>query len=147
MVSVEEVESWFRFQQVIYLATADGLKPRVRPVSLINTEGRFYVITGARGGVQAEKLKQIRANPRVEYYLPLQRDGSNGFIRGEGTAKVVDDRATRERLHRAVEWAKDFFPTPDHPDYVLLEIKHIGYGFREPGTMEIVRVEARQTQK
>jgi uncharacterized pyridoxamine 5'-phosphate oxidase family protein len=134
--------SWFRFQQVVYLATAEGDQPRVRPVSLIKLSGRFYVVTGARGGVNAEKLKQIRANPKVEYYLPLQRNGSNGFIRGEGTASVVDDPVTRERLHREVEWARDYFPTVDHPDYVLLEIKDSVYSFREPGTTEIIRVEA-----
>jgi uncharacterized pyridoxamine 5'-phosphate oxidase family protein len=142
MVSVENVVSWFRFQQVVYLATAEGDQPRVRPVSLIKLSGRFYVVTGARGGVNAEKLKQIRANPKVEYYLPLQRNGSNGFIRGEGTAIVVDDPVTRERLHREVEWARDYFPTVDHPDYVLLEIKDSVYSFREPGTTEIIRVEA-----
>lgn len=142
MVSVKDVESWFRPQQVVYLATAEGDQPRVRPVSLVALNRRFYVITGARGGVNAEKLKQIRANHNVEYYMPLQRNGSNGFIRGEGTASVVDDPVVRERLHREVAWAKDYFPTVDHPDYVLLEIKHSGYGFREPGTVEIVRVEA-----
>jgi uncharacterized pyridoxamine 5'-phosphate oxidase family protein len=142
MVSVENVVSWFRFQQVVYLATAEGDQPRVRPVSLIKLSGRFYVVTGARGGVNAEKLKQIRANPKVEYYLPLQINGSNGFIRGEGTAIVVDDPVTRERLHREVEWARDYFPTVDHPDYVLLEIKDSVYSFREPGTTEIIRVEA-----
>ena len=142
MVTANDVESWFRFQQVVYLATAEGDQPRVRPVSLINVGERFYVITGARGGVDAEKLKQIRANPKVEYYLPLERDGSNGFIRGEGTASVVDDAAARERLHREVGWARDYFPSVDHPDYVLMEIKHKGYGFREPGTAEIVKVDA-----
>ena len=142
MVTANDVEGWFRFQQVVYLATAEGDQPRVRPVSLINLGERFYVITGARGGVDAEKLKQIRANPKVEYYLPLERDGSNGFIRGEGTASVVDDAAARERLHREVGWARDYFPSVDHPDYVLMEIVHMCYGFREPGTAEIVKVEA-----
>jgi len=142
MVTANDVESWFRFQQVVYLATAEGDQPRVRPVSLINVGERFYVITGARGGVDAEKLKQIRANPKVEYYMPLERDGSNGFIRGEGTASVVDDAAARERLHREVGWARDYFPSVDHPDYVLMEIVHTCYGFREPGTAEIVKVDA-----
>jgi uncharacterized pyridoxamine 5'-phosphate oxidase family protein len=135
------VESWFRPQQVVYLATADGDQPRVRPVSLIMLGERFYVVTGARGGVNAGKLRQIRANPRVEYYLPLERDGSGGFIRGEGTAQIVDDQATRTLLWGEVPWARGYFSSPDHPDYVLLEILHTGYTFREPGTVEIVRVE------
>jgi len=103
--------------------------------------GRFYVVTGARGGVDAGKLRQIRANPRVEYYLPLERDGSTGFIRGEGTARIVEDTATRMRLWGEVPWAKEYFSSADHPDYVLLEIQHTGYMFREPGTAEIVRAD------
>ncbi|OGD45043.1 hypothetical protein A3K69_07210 [Candidatus Bathyarchaeota archaeon RBG_16_57_9] len=142
MASRRGVESWFRPQQVVYLATAEGDQPRVRPVSLIRHGERFYVVTGARGGVNAGKLKQIRANPNVEYYLPLERDGSSGFIRAEGSAHVVDDQATRERLHGEVPWARDYFPSPDHTDYVLLEIVHVSYMFREPGTTEIVRVGA-----
>jgi len=143
MASVKNVERWFTPQQLVYLATAEGNQPRVRPVSLVMIKKRFYVITGARGGVKAEKLNQIKDNPQVEYYLPLQRNGSNGFIRGEGTAHIVDDPATKGRLYRVVEWAKDYLPSVDHPDYVLLEIKHSGYGFREPGTTEIVRVKVK----
>jgi len=142
MDSRRGVESWFRPQQVVYLATAEGIQPRVRPVSLIRYGERFYIVTGARGGVNAGKLKQIRVNPSVEYYLPLERDGSSGFIRGEGSAHIVNDPATRARIQGEVPWARDYFPSVDHPDYVLLEIVHTCYLFREPGTTEIVRVEA-----
>jgi len=67
MVSVENVESWFRFQQVVYLATSEGDQPRVRPVSLINFKRRFYVITGARGGVNAEKLLPASSEERLQW--------------------------------------------------------------------------------
>jgi general stress protein 26 len=136
-----DLQSHFTKEQVVQLATAEGDQPRVRPVTLIHIDGRFYVITGARGGVNAAKLVQIRGNPKVEYYLTVKGEGSDGFIRGEGTATIVDDRETKDRLHGEIEWASSYFPTPDHPDYVLLEFHPKGYSYRKPGTTEIVKLD------
>jgi general stress protein 26 len=137
---LEEVLSCFGEQQVVYLATADGLQPRVRPMTLIKMDGGFYMITGARGGVNVAKLAQIRLNHRVEYYMTLEGADGNGFIRGEATAEEVDGRDTKKRAYELIEWAKGYFDTFDHPDYVLLEIKHRGFSYRRPGEYEIRRV-------
>ncbi|UCD43923.1 MAG: pyridoxamine 5'-phosphate oxidase family protein [Candidatus Bathyarchaeota archaeon] len=138
-----DLQSHFAKEQVVHLATAEGNQPRVRPVTLIHLDGRFYVITGARGGVNAAKLAQIRNNPKVEYYLTVKGEGSNGFIRGEGTATIVDEGETKVRLHGEIEWASSYFPTPDHPDYVLLEFHPKGYSYRKPGTADIVKLESK----
>jgi general stress protein 26 len=133
---VEEVLSWFGEQQVVYLATVDGLQPRVRPMTLIKMGEGFYMITGARGGVHAKKLVQIRRNPRVEYYMTLEGDDGNGFIRGEGVAAEVDDEATKRRVYDLIGWAGNFFDTVEHPDYVLMKIMHTGFSYRRPGEYE-----------
>ena len=109
-------------------------------MTLIKMEGGFYMITGARGGVNAAKLAQIRRNPRVEYYMTLEGADGNGFIRGEATAMEVDDRDTKKRVYELIGWAKSYFDSPDHPDYVLLEIKHEGFSYRRPGEYDIRRV-------
>ena len=132
-----EVLLWFVEQQVVYLATAEGLQPRVRPMTLIKMGGGFYMITGARGGVNAAKLVQIRQNPRVEYYMTLEGDNGDGFIRGEGVAAEVGDEDTKRRVYDLIGWAGNFFDTVDHPDYVLLRIEHTGFSYRRPGEYEI----------
>ena len=134
---VEEVLSWYGEQQVVYLATVDDLQPRVRPMTLIKMDEGFYMITGARGGVHAKKLVQIRRNPRVEYYMTLEGDDGNGFIRGEGVAAEVDDEATKRRVYDLIGWAKNFFDAVEHPDYVLMRIEHTGFSYRRPGEYEI----------
>ncbi len=136
----EEVLSWYKEQQVVYIATADGLQPRVRPMTLIKMGEGFYMITGARGGVQANKLVQIRVNPRVEYYMTLEGDAGNGFIRGEGVATEVEDKDTKTRVYDLIGWAKNFFDTVDHPDYVLIKLEHTGFSYRKPGEYDIHRV-------
>ncbi len=80
----EEIESKFMTQSVMYLATVDGDLPRLRPVTLINLDTGFYVITGARGDRDTAELRQTKANPRVEWHLNLRRGrigGSSGARR------------------------------------------------------------------
>jgi general stress protein 26 len=133
------VYGYFREQQVVQFATVERRQPRVRPMTLIHTGDRFYMITGARGGRDASKLRQIRESPRFEYYLSLKGEKVDGFIRGMGDAWEVEDQETRERIYKLIGWAASFFPTVDHPDYVLIELRHNGFSFREPDTREIMR--------
>jgi general stress protein 26 len=76
----------------------------------------------------------------VEYYLTLEEE-KRGFIRGEATASVIRDPATRERLFSEIEWAKSYFEGPEDPDYVLLGIHPRAYSYRRPGDYEILREE------
>jgi general stress protein 26 len=136
----DRVYMYFRKQQVVSLATVEDRQPRVRPMTLIRSDDRFYMITGARGGKDANKLQQIRENPRFEYYLTLKGERVDGFIRGMGDTWEVEDKGRREKIYNMIEWATNFFPTVDHPDYVLMELVHDGFSFRAPDTMEILRV-------
>jgi uncharacterized pyridoxamine 5'-phosphate oxidase family protein len=133
-----EIEKWFKDQQVIYFATIDEDIPRVRPVSLIYLDKRFFIITGARGGVNANKLKQIRKNPNTEYYLTLENEEGQGFIRGTGKTIILNDIKLKEMVYNSVEWAKEYFPLSSDPNYVLLEFHHESFCYRIPGTSEII---------
>jgi len=126
-------------QQVVSFATVEEKQPRVRPMTLIYTDDRFYMITGARGGKDAYKLRQLRDNPRFEYYHTLKGEKVDGFIRGMGESWEVEDEKVKENIYTLIEWSKGFFPTADHPDYVLLELKHDGFSYRFPDTREILR--------
>jgi len=42
---IEEVWSQFEDFQHVFLATMEGDQPRVRPVTLINFDGKFWVTT------------------------------------------------------------------------------------------------------
>ena len=135
----DRIHGYFEEQQVVSFATVEGQQPRVRPMTLIHSEDGFYMITGARGGKNAYKLQQIRENPRFEYYLTLKGEKVDGFIRGMGDTLEVKDKDTREKVYNRTGWATSFFTTVDHPDYVLMELRHDGFSFREPDTMEILR--------
>ncbi len=91
----ERIYGHFKEQRVVHFATVEGRQPRVRPMTLIHCDDSFYMITGARGGKEASKLKQIRENPRFEYYLSLKGKEVDGFIRGMGETWEVEDQGTR----------------------------------------------------
>ena len=56
-----------------------------------------------------------------------------------GNTWEVEDMVTRENIYTMIEWATNFFSTANHPDYVLMELRHDGFSFRAPDTMEILR--------
>jgi len=141
MQLLDKIMECFTEQQVVSFATIEDMQPRVRPMTLINLDNRFYMITGARGGRDAKKLQQIRQNPRFEYYLTLKGVKNDGFIRGMGETWELEDLETRKRLYDKVTWAANFFDNEDHPDYVLLELRHDGFSYREPDTREIQYIE------
>lgn len=134
------LKQYYGEQQVVSFATVEEGQPRVRPMTLIQSDDKFYMITGARGGKDAYKLKQLRVNPRFEYYHTLKGEKVDGFIRGMGDSWEVEDEDVRKKIYDMIPWAKSFFSTLDHPDYVLLELKHDGFSYRFPDSQEILRV-------
>ena len=134
----DKIMSSFNEQQVVSFATTEVHQPRVRPMTLIHLDGKFYMITGARGGKNAKKLQQIRENPRFEYYLTLKGTEVDGFIRGMGKTWEQQEQGTRKKVYDKIPWAANFFDTVNHPDYVLLELEHDGFSYRWPDTREIL---------
>lgn len=139
---LEEIKGYYKRQSLISLATVEGNQPRVRIVSLIRLDDGFYVITGARGGAETAKVRQIRENPKVEFVTQVERDGKIGNIRAEAVASVTDDQALKTRIFKEIEWVKDYFSGPEDPSYVLLHIDIRSYEYSVPGKPEVVRINA-----
>ena len=54
----KEIFAYFKQTQPVYLATNDGNEPRVRPVTLIWFEEKFWIATGSSDA----KVKQLFSN-------------------------------------------------------------------------------------
>ncbi|MEW6069606.1 MAG: pyridoxamine 5'-phosphate oxidase family protein [Candidatus Thermoplasmatota archaeon] len=90
----EEVWTHFRDFQYVFLATAEGNQPRVRPVTLIYFNKRFWITTDTGSA----KVEQIQGNSNTEFCLYLQKAGKDCYVRAAGIAKVIKDRATKARI-------------------------------------------------
>jgi uncharacterized pyridoxamine 5'-phosphate oxidase family protein len=103
---------------VVPLATLSDDGPRVRPVTVVNHEGKVYALTGS----QDAKMRHLREDPRFEFYIHLEDDGSKGYVRFMGRVMMVEDLDLRKEVGDASGFAWKYFDGPEDPDYALLEM-------------------------
>ena len=127
----KEIFKWFKRMQVIYLATARGRKPQVRPVVMIQFKRKFWVTTGTKDA----KVKQVKKNANIQVCLPIKRDKHEGTLRIDCRARLVKDRKTRHALAKNVYFFKHFWENPDDPTYCLLELIMKQIEYMKPGKL------------
>ncbi len=128
----KEVFERFDGFPVVDLATADEGQPRVRPVTLLYLDGRFYVATGTG----SNKVKQIQRNPRVEFCLRVSEGENIGYVRAAGAAQVVVDTDTYRSVAERCTFFKEYWKGPDDPTYTLIELKVEEIEYLRPGEFE-----------
>ena len=118
---IEDIEeAWNQFGdfQHVFLATMDGDQPRVRPVTMISFDGKFWVTTDTWSG----KVKQIQKNPKVEFSFVFKKGNRDCCIRVAGLAKIVKDKEIKTELAKHCDFFSKHWESVDDPDYTLLEI-------------------------
>jgi len=90
----EEVWEDFKDYQHVFLATSEENQPRVRPVTLVCLDRKFWILTGTNNA----KTKQIRKNPKIEFCLLFQKGENHGYVRAAGLAKIIRDRKTKVKM-------------------------------------------------
>ena len=95
------------------LATIDGDKPRVRPVSPVRTDGFTVYVANLRS---YHKTGEIAANPNVE--LCYVDDGHNQ-VRLAGTAAIVTERPLLQQIWDTTPLLRQYLGTLDNPDKLL----------------------------
>ncbi|MDR3130445.1 MAG: pyridoxamine 5'-phosphate oxidase family protein [Treponema sp.] len=89
---MQDVYDFLKKAGTYYLATVDGVKPRVRPFGTVNMfENKLYFQTGKNKDVS----KQIRANPHIEI---CAMSGDHRWIRIEADAVEDDRTAARQNM-------------------------------------------------
>ena len=98
------------------LATIDGDRPRVRPVSPVRTDGFTVYVANLRS---YHKTAEIAANPRVELcYL----DGAHDQVRISGIAEVVTDRGLLREIWEGNPLLRSYLGTIDNPELIVYRI-------------------------
>ena len=124
-----EVWAHFKAGQCVYLATGEGDQPRVRPITLLDLEEKFWIATSPRSA----KARQILRNPNVEFCYPLTDECGQGYIRVSGVATVVRDPAITERIGNQVPFLMDHWSGTQDPDFCLIRITRVEVEYMEPG--------------
>jgi general stress protein 26 len=124
-----QVWSHFGPGQCVYLATAEGVQPRVRPVTLLNLEEKFWIATSPRSA----KARQVLRNPNVEFCFPLTAECGQGYIRISGIASVVRDSDMIERIGSQIPFLTQYWTGTQDPDFCLIRITRVEVEYLEPG--------------
>jgi uncharacterized pyridoxamine 5'-phosphate oxidase family protein len=130
----KEVRSLFKPNQCVYLATVEGDQPRVRPVTLLDIDRKFWIATGHRSA----KARQMLRNPNVEFCLPLTETCGTGYLRVAGVAAVETDPEMRREIGAQIPFLSEYWSGPDDPNVALFRITRVEIEYLKPGEMAAV---------
>jgi uncharacterized pyridoxamine 5'-phosphate oxidase family protein len=132
----KEVWSHFGELQNVFLATAEGDQPRLRPVTLMRLGNRLFFATGSGDA----KVEQIKRNPKVEFCLLLEKVESKGTVRTECMAKIVTDMTVKSELYNKVPFMKEFWSSPEDKRYTLIELTTKGFEYMPIGSVQATKI-------
>ena len=112
------------------LASIDGDRPRVRPVSPVRTDGFTVYVANLR---RYHKTQEIAANPNVELcYL----DGKHDQVRIVGVAHVVDDRSVLQQIWDDNPLLRNYLGTIENPELIVYRVDPIQVRFMREWALE-----------
>ena len=124
-----EIWQHFKSMQPVFVATSEGNQPRVRPLTLVYFDDKFWIATST----SSAKIKQIKENNKIEFCLMLKEGNYSGYIRGDGEANITHDKETKRTLADNIAFFKSYWKTADDPDYALLNIVIKEIAYLKPG--------------
>jgi len=131
-------KAWSRLKdfQHVFLATIEGDHPRVRPVTLIYLDKRFWITTGTGSA----KVEQIQSNPKVEFCLLFKEEDMDCCLRAAGLAKIINDEETKAKIARHCGFFSKHWESEDDPSYTLLEIYPLEIEYVTPDKITRMKV-------
>ena len=115
---VGQILNQFKETQFVALATIDGIRPRVRPMTLINLDRRFWMVTST----SSSKVIQIKQNANVEFTYQFSENSEDCSMRILGKTKIIKDKKTKTSIAKRISFFNNYWSSPEDPDYTLLEI-------------------------
>ena len=117
-----------------YLASIDGVHPRLRPVSPVRTDGFTVYVANLRS---YHKTIEIAANPNVE--LCYMDDGHNQ-VRLTGVAEILTDRPLLEEIWAANPLLRQYLGTLDNPELIVYRIRPTRVRYMQEWALEYLNV-------
>lgn len=131
----KEVWSHFDKMTTIFLATCEGRKPKVRPVTMLTIKDKLWVTTGTRDA----KTSQLEKNNNIEFSLMFEKGKYQGSIRCAGKAKIVKDMKTKKLIAKSVPFFNQFWKDVKDPNFTLMRMDVKSVEYMKPGEMKINR--------
>jgi general stress protein 26 len=115
-MNLEDVKNFIKQVPWGMLATSDGRKVGVRPMSgLTWNQNQLWCATIA----STDKVAQLKKVPHAEYCFC---DAAGKHVRIAGSCTISTDNAEKLWLHKAVPTLKDYIADPASPNYVVIKM-------------------------
>lgn len=116
------------------LASVDGDRPRLRPVSPVAVDGFTVYVASLRS---SHKTVELESNPEVELcYL----DAGHDQVRIAGQAELVLDPVVRQEVWERNPLLRSFLKSIDNPEFMLYRIRPERVLFMREWALEYHRV-------
>ena len=125
----EEVLSLLKPLQAVQLATCEADQPRLRPMTLIYYQNKFYFATGASDA----KSAQVEMNPKAECCLLLPEGKYTGYLRMSGNLKLVGDVVLKKAVADVATYIYHYWSDAADPGYHLYEFAVDKLRYMKPG--------------
>jgi len=124
-MNIKEALSHLRDFQHVVVGTVDIYKPRIRPMTLVYLDKRFWLITDTKSA----KVRQIQNNPNIEFCLLFTEDGLDCCLRFSGVVGIIKDNKSRVKIANHCDFFNKHWENADDPNFTLLEVypKEIQY--------------------
>ena len=126
---IQSPEEILSGETTIFLATLDEDQPRVRPVTLVESEGELFVLTGSKDN----KIAQIQIHNKVDILTLVKHGERTGYLRFTAKATIEDNPKIRARAAKTASFFNQFWDSPDHSGFALLRIQPIDMEYMKPG--------------
>lgn len=117
-MDITDYSSYFKVHQDCAFATIYKDLPYVRPMALLFVDGVFYVSTGS----SRNKVKHLKANSHFSLFLLTKMDKQDLHIQGSGSAEIVPDLATKQRVFEAEKMIGCYWQSPEDPEFTLFRL-------------------------
>ena len=113
---VELAETVVREDRFPMLASIDGDRPRLRPVSPVRTDRFTVYVANLRS---YHKTGEIAANPNVELCYMSQQHNQ---VRISGRAEILSDRLLLEEIWNANPLLRQYLGSIDNPELIVYRV-------------------------
>ena len=133
----QEILTYFKEMQTVFVATCDNKLPYVRPMLLLFVDEKFWLATGANDA----KTPQLRVNPHFEFCFLIEKGVENGSIRGAGQVEFVQDMNIRKKFIDNFSYIRHYWQEAEDPSYILLQLHVDSFEYMRPGEQTSEKVQ------
>jgi general stress protein 26 len=125
----DEIWSNFDEYRIVYFATSTNDQPHVRPLTLVPLDNELWVLTGTKDA----KMQELKRNPKVQVCLAIKKDENTGSARFSGKVEIIKDMDTKKAIAAKVDYFKEYWDTPEDPNFTLLRMDFDELEYMRPG--------------